>query len=54
MFPEIVMADQYLGHVGMLLTFLVLSVIFSVLAGVATGLVDRGRAVRHGIALGVL
>ncbi len=54
MFPEIVVADQYLGHVGMLLTFLALSVVFSVLAGLATGLIDRGRAVRHGIALGVL
>lgn len=53
-FPNYLVPDQYLGHVGFLATYLALSVVFSVLAGYVTGMVARTNLIGHGVALGVL
>ena len=53
-FPGQIVADQYIGHGGVLTTLLAMSVGYSVLAGYATGTVARANLVGHGLALGVL
>ncbi len=53
-FPEIIQPDEYVGHLGMLLTFLGVSFIYSVAAGYITALVAKSKAIQHGLALGIL
>jgi hypothetical protein len=53
-FPDHIVVDQYIGHAGILTTLLLLSVVYSVAAGYATGAVARTGRVGHGVALGVL
>jgi len=53
-FPDIVIPEQYLGHVPILLAFIAASVVFSVAAGYLTALVARSKPVHHSFALGVL
>lgn len=53
-FPAIVRPEERLEHVPMLLTFIVLSVVFSVGAGYVTAAVARRNEVGHAFALGVL
>ncbi len=53
-FPRQIVPNEYIGHVGILMTLLALSVVYSVLAGYATGVVAQANRVRHGFALGIL
>ncbi|MCZ6915645.1 MAG: hypothetical protein O7I93_02610 [Gemmatimonadetes bacterium] len=53
-FPSRIVVNEYIGHVGILTTMFALSVVYSVLAGYATGVVARTNRVGHGVALGVL
>jgi hypothetical protein len=52
--PEFIVTGRYIGHVGVLLTFLAASVVYSVAAGYVTGSVAKTRAVQHAVVLGVL
>ena len=54
LFPSHIVVDEYIGHVGILTTMFGLSVVYSVLAGYATGVVARTSRVGHGFALGIL
>ncbi len=53
-FPQIIDPARYLGHVPVLVTYIVMSVVFSVAAGYLTARIARAQPVRHAFALGVL
>ncbi len=54
LFPDIIVPEQYVGHLGMLLTYLAASIIYSIAAGYLTGTVAARDHVKHGVALGVV
>jgi len=53
-FPKIVIPEQYLGHVPLLLGYLVMSFVFSVGAVYLTAAVAKTRPVQHAFALGIV
>ena len=53
LFPDIIVPEQYVGHLGMLLTFLIASVAYSIAAGYVTGMVATRDHLKHGLALGI-
>ena len=53
-FPGQIVPNEYIGHVGILMTLLTLCIAFSLLAGYVTGVVARTNLVKHGLALGIL
>ena len=54
LFPDIIVPEQYVGHLGILLTFLTASVTYSVAAGYLTGMIAARHHVKHGLALGIV
>lgn len=53
-FPDIVDPERYLGHVPMLLVFIVASFLFSVAAGYVAAWAARVKPVQHALVLGVV
>ena len=53
-FPDLIVPNEYIGHVGILMTMFTVSVVYSVLAGYVTAAAARAKPVNHGFALGVL
>ena len=54
LFPDIIVPEQYVGHLGILLTFLTANVTYSVAAGYLTGMIAARHHVKHGLALGIV
>ncbi len=52
--PNAVAPGQFIGDVGVLLTFLATSVVYSIAAGYVTGTVAKTSVIHHGVALGIL
>lgn len=53
-FPDIIDPERYLGHVPTLMSYIVMSFVFSVAAGYLTALAAKTKPVRHAFALGIL
>ena len=53
-FPDVIDPERYLGHVPTLLSYIVASFLFSVIAGYLTALAAKAQPVQHTVWLGVV